>query len=69
MGMEDCCRHDINTPVDEEGCCVSCGQDVNFIAINEKLRAKNKKLRVKNKKLKRELEEARYIPNVNDIEP
>ena len=39
------CRHTIGTAVDEDGCCVSCGQDINFIAINDKLQAEIKRLK------------------------
>lgn len=29
------CVHTINTAVDREGCCVSCGEDLNYIAIQQ----------------------------------
>ncbi len=30
--MEGCCIHSIGTSVDEDGCCTSCGEDLNYIA-------------------------------------
>ena len=29
------CKHTIGTAVDEDGCCISCGADLNHIAIAE----------------------------------
>lgn len=30
--METGCNHTIDSAVDEDGCCISCGEDLNFIA-------------------------------------
>ena len=27
------CRHEITSPVDEDGCCISCGEDLNSLAM------------------------------------
>lgn len=55
QGFEECkrllrgenreCFHTIGTAVDEDGCCVSCGQDINFIAINAELQFENARLK------------------------
>ncbi|KKN75844.1 hypothetical protein LCGC14_0377200 [marine sediment metagenome] len=29
------CKHTIQTPVDEDGCCVSCGEDLNVIVFEQ----------------------------------
>lgn len=49
QGFEECKRllrgenreHTIGTAVDEDGCCVSCGRDINFIAINAESKDKD----------------------------